>query len=49
LDIEEQLVDAGDDLSAVEKTVDKINKVVCDVEDDSASTTMPGMIYTYIL
>lgn len=42
LDIEEQLVDAGDDLSAVEKTAEKINKVAGDVEDDSASTAIPG-------
>lgn len=49
LDIEEQLVDTGDDFSAVEKTAEKFNKVAGDVEDDSASTAMPGMIYTYIL
>jgi len=49
LDIEEQLVDAGDDLSAVEKTAEKINKVTGDVENDSASTVMPGIIYMYIL
>lgn len=40
LDIKEQLVDAGD-ISAVEQTTEKINKVAGDVEDDSASTAMP--------
>jgi len=48
LDIEEQLVDGGD-ISAVEQTAEKINKVAGDVEDDNASTAMPGMIHTYIL
>lgn len=45
MDIEDKFIDAGDDLSAVEKTAEKINKVSGDVENDSTSTAMPGIIY----